>query len=173
MIRKGSIISIRLIIKVFMKTKAEQIEKEEKTIKSITNLKIYEKNVFKRELVLGFKIGTAMSVISLSLAIINEVWGIKLQIDDTNFIGDFINTIYQNLSTPSLSKCTAGFVGSLSGACINAIYSIKILEKQKYFIDNKEEITRALGNITILDVKKLSKNQLKESTEHEKSRVLK
>ena len=60
----------------------------------VTNLEIYEKVLKKNYAVKGAVAGVALSAIPIGIAVASNVFGVNIRIDDTTFVGDFINGVY-------------------------------------------------------------------------------
>ncbi len=155
-------------------TKEEQIKEKEEKIGKITNLKVYEDTVFRNSLKTGVVVGLALSAIPLSLSVLRNVFGVDFQINDTSFIGDFVNDFYQVTTnwSSAIGISATGIFSALTGALLESHIKLNKVRKQKYYMDNKDDINAGLNDITILDVEDFSKEQLEDYANRGKSKVL-
>ena len=154
-------------------TKEERIREKEEEVK-ITNLEIYKKDVLKNNITWGIKTALTITAIPLSLTVAKEVFGIDLKINDTTWYADFINTMFNALSSWH-TTVVCGLVttiGGIIGAIPDTARLVDEKDKQKYFIEHKNEIKEGLEDVTILDVEDFSKEQLEDYANRGRSKVL-
>mgnify|MGYP001624888748 CR=1 FL=1 len=155
-------------------TKEERIREKEEEISKITNLKVYEDTIFKKSLKTGVVAGMALSAIPLSFSVLSNVFGVNFQVDNTGFVGDFVNNFYQAVTYwPAVIGVGAtGVFSALTGAFLGSHMELNKVRKQKYYMDNKDDINAGLKDITILDVENFSKEQLEDYANRGRSKVL-
>ena len=132
-----------------MKTKEEKIRELEEKVR-VTDLKVYEKETFKKSLVKGTISGVVTFAIPVSISVANNVFGINLNLDDSNIL----SMLYECLSYLPVSV-TLGTIGGVLQEAWHLLYAdldIQEMRKLKYFIENKEDITK-VADMNILDVK--------------------
>ena len=155
------------------KTKEERIREKEEEAK-ITNLEIYKRDVFKNNIAWGIKTALTITAIPLSLTVAKEVFGIDLNINNTTWYADFCNTMFNALSSwHTTIVCGAvTTIGGIIGAFPDTARSVDEKDKQKYFMEHKNEIKEGLEDITILDVEDFTKKQLEDYANRGRSKVL-
>ena len=132
-----------------MKTKEEKIRELEEKVR-VTDLKVYEKETFKKALVKGTISGVVTFAIPVSISVASNVFGINLNLDDSNIL----SMLYECLSIFPVSV-TLGTIGAIlqeAWHLLSADLDVQEMRKLKYFVENKEEITKAV-DMNILDVK--------------------
>lgn len=132
-----------------MKTKEEKIRELEEKVR-VTDLKVYEKETFKKSLVKGTISGVVTFAIPVSISVASNVFGINLNLDDSNIL----SMLYECLSILPVSV-TLGTIGAIlqeAWHLFNADLDVNEIRKLKYFVENKEEITK-VSDMNILDVK--------------------
>ena len=132
-----------------MKTKEEKIKELEDKVR-VTDLTVYEKETFKKSLVKGTISGVVTFAIPVSVSVASNVFGVNLNLDDSNIL----SMLYECLSYLPVSV-TLGTIGGVLQEAWHLLYAdldIQEMRKLKYFIENKEEITK-VSDMNILDVK--------------------
>ena len=132
-----------------MKTKEEKIKELEDKVR-VTDLTVYEKETFKKSLVKGTISGMVTFAIPVSVSVASNVFGINLNLDDSNIL----SMLYECLSYLPVSV-TLGTIGGVLQEAWHLLYAdldIQEMRKLKYFIENKEDITK-VADMNILDVK--------------------
>ena len=132
-----------------MKTKEEKIKELEDKVR-VTDLTVYEKETFKKSLVKGTISGMVTFAIPVSVSVASNVFGITLNLNDSNIL----SMLYECLSYLPVSV-TLGTIGGVLQEAWHLLYAdldIQEMRKLKYFIENKEDITK-VTDINILDVK--------------------
>ena len=132
-----------------MKTKEEKIRELEEEVR-VTDLKVYEKETFKKALVKGTISGVVTFAIPVSISVANNVFGINLNLDDSNIL----SMLYECLSIFPVSV-TLGTIGAILQEAWHLLYAdldVQEMRKLKYFVENKEDITK-VSDMNILDVK--------------------
>lgn len=132
-----------------MKTKEEKIRELEEKVR-VTDLKVYEKETFKKSLVKGTISGVVTFAIPVSISVANNVFGINLNLDDSNIL----SMLYECLSIFPVSV-TLGTIGAIlqeAWHLLSADLDVQEMRKLKYFVENKEDITK-VSDMNILDVK--------------------
>ena len=151
------------------KKKEEKIKELEEKVR-VTDLKVYEKETFKKSLVKGTISGMITFAIPVSVSVASNVFGVNLNLDDNNIL----SMLYECLSLFPVSV-TLGTIGAVlqeTWHLFNADLDAQEMRKLKYFVENKEDITKEV-NMNILDVEKFSNKQLKKYSEKGRSKVLK
>ena len=132
-----------------MKTKEEKIKELEDKVR-VTDLTVYEKETFKKSLVKGTISGMVTFAIPVSVSVASNVFGITLNLNDSNIL----SMLYECLSIFPVSV-TLGTIGGILQEAWHLLYAdldVQEMRKLKYFMDNKEDITK-VADINILDVK--------------------
>ena len=132
-----------------MKTKEEKIRELEEKVR-VTDLKVYEKETFKKSLVKGTISGVVTFAIPVSVSVASNVFGVNLNLDYSNIL----SMLYECLSILPVSV-TLGTIGAIlqeAWHLFNADLDVNEIRKLKYFVENKEEITK-VSDMNILDVK--------------------
>lgn len=132
-----------------MKTKEEKIKELEDKVR-VTDLTVYEKEIFKKSLVKGTISSVVTFAIPVSVSVASNVFGITLNLNDSNIL----SMLYECLSYLPVSV-TLGTIGGVLQEAWHLLYAdldIQEMRKLKYFIENKEDITK-VTDINILDVK--------------------
>lgn len=132
-----------------MKTKEEKIKELEDKVR-VTDLKVYEKETFKKSLVKGTISSMVTFAIPVSVSVASNVFGITLNLNDSNIL----SMLYECLSIFPVSV-TLGTIGGILQEAWHLLYAdldVQEMRKLKYFMDNKEDITK-VADINILDVK--------------------
>lgn len=132
-----------------MKTKEEKIKELEDKVR-VTNLKIYEKETFKKALVKGTISGVVTFIVPVSISVTSNIFGVNLDLDDSNIL----SMLYECLSIFPVSV-TLGTIGAVlqeTWHLFNADIDVNEMRKLKYFVENKEDITK-VSDMNILDVK--------------------
>ena len=132
-----------------MKTKEEKIKELEDKVR-VTDLTVYEKEIFKKSLVKGTISSVVTFAIPVSVSVASNVFGITLNLNDSNIL----SMLYECLSYLPVSV-TLGTIGGVLQEAWHLLYAdldIQEMRKLKYFIENKEDITK-VADINILDVK--------------------
>ena len=89
-------------------------------------------------------------VIPVSISVANNVFGINLNLDDSNIL----SMLYECLSIFPVSV-TLGTIGAIlqeAWHLLSADLDVQEMRKLKYFVENKEDITK-VSDMNILDVK--------------------
>ena len=132
-----------------MKTKEEKIKELEDKVR-VTDLTVYEKEIFKKSLVKGTISSVVTFAIPVSVSVASNVFGITLNLNDSNIL----SMLYECLSYLPVSV-TLGTIGGVLQEAWHLLYAdldIQEMRKLKYFIENKEDITK-VADMNILDVK--------------------
>ena len=132
-----------------MKTKEEKIKELEDKVR-VTDLTVYEKETFKKSLVKGTISGVVTFAIPVSVSVASNVFGVNLNLDYSNIL----SMLYECLSILPVSV-TLGTIGAIlqeAWHLFNADLDVNEIRKLKYFVENKEEITK-VSDMNILDVK--------------------
>src|SRR5699024_7545751 len=131
-------------------TKEERIRENEEEVK-ITNLEIYKKDVFKNNIAWDIKTALTITAIPLSLTVAKEVFGIDFKIIDIGWYADFINTIFEPLSSWRTTVVCGAVttIAGIIGAFPDTARLVDKKEKQMYFVEHKNEIKEGLKDITI------------------------
>lgn len=132
-----------------MKTKEEKIKELEDKVR-VTDLTVYEKEIFKKSLVKGTISSVVTFAIPVSVSVASNVFGLTLNLNDSNIL----SMLYECLSYLPVSV-TLGTIGGVLQEAWHLLYAdldIQEMRKLKYFIENKEDITK-VADINILDVK--------------------
>lgn len=132
-----------------MKTKEEKIKELEDKVR-VTDLTVYEKETFKKSLAKGTISGMVTFAIPVSVSVASNVFGITLNLNDSNIL----SMLYECLSYLPVSV-TLGTIGGVLQEAWHLLYAdldIQEMRKLKYFIENKEDITK-VADMNILDVK--------------------
>lgn len=155
-------------------TKEEQIKQMEEEVSKVTNLAIYKKDVFKNNVVMGIKAALTITAIPLSLTVAKEVFGIDFKINNPTWYTDFFNSMFNFLSSWS-TTASCGIASTISGIILSIPDTVKLVDekdKQKYFMEHKNEIQEGLQDITILDVEDFNKGQLEDYASRGRCKVL-
>ena len=132
-----------------MKTKEEKIKELEDKVR-VTDLTVYEKETFKKSLAKGTISGMVTFAIPVSVSVASNTFGITLNLNDSNIL----SMLYECLSYLPVSV-TLGTIGGVLQEAWHLLYAdldIQEMRKLKYFIENKEDITK-VADMNILDVK--------------------
>ena len=132
-----------------MKTKEEKIRELEEKVR-VTDLKVYEKETLKKSLVKGTISGMITFAIPVSISVASNVFGINLNLDDSNIL----SMLYECLSIFPVSVFL-GIIGAMFQEAWHLSFAdldVQEMRKLKYFVENKEEITKDV-DMNILDVK--------------------
>lgn len=152
-----------------MKTKEEKIKELEDKVR-VTDLTVYEKETFKKSLVKGTISSVVTFAIPVSVSVASNVFGITLNLNDSNIL----SMLYECLSYLPVSV-TLGTIGGVLQEAWHLLYAdldIQEMRKLKYFIENKEDITK-VADMNILDVKySTSSMDLKDYANKGRSKVL-
>ncbi len=152
-----------------MKTKEEKIKELEDKVR-VTDLTVYEKETFKKSLVKGTISSVVTFAIPVSVSVASNVFGLTLNLNDSNIL----SMLYECLSYLPVSV-TLGTIGGVLQEAWHLLYAdldIQEMRKLKYFIENKEDITK-VADMNILDVKySTSSMDLKDYANKGRSKVL-
>lgn len=152
-----------------MKTKEEKIKELEDKVR-VTDLTVYEKEIFKKSLVKGTISSVVTFAIPVSVSVASNVFGLTLNLNDSNIL----SMLYECLSYLPVSV-TLGTIGGVLQEAWHLLYAdldIQEMRKLKYFIENKEDITK-VADMNILDVKySTSSMDLKDYANKGRSKVL-
>ena len=152
-----------------MKTKEEKIKELEDKVR-VTDLTVYEKEIFKKSLVKGTISSVVTFAIPVSVSVASNVFGLTLNLNDSNIL----SMLYECLSYLPVSV-TLGTIGGVLQEAWHLLYAdldIQEMGKLKYFIENKEDITK-VADMNILDVKySTSSMDLKDYANKGRSKVL-
>ena len=113
----------------------------EEEVSKVTNLAIYKKDVFKNNVVMGIKAALTITAIPLSLTVAKEVFGIDFKINDIGWYADFINTIFEPLSSWR-TTVVCGAVTTIAGIIGSFPDTARLVdkkEKQKREAQKKKE----------------------------------
>ena len=152
-----------------MKTKEEKIKELEDKVR-VTDLTVYEKEIFKKSLVKGTISSVVTFAIPVSVPVASNVFGLTLNLNDSNIL----SMLYECLSYLP-GSVTLGTIGGVLQEAWHLLYAdldIQEMRKLKYFIENKEDITK-VADMNILDVKySTSSMDLKDYANKGRSKVL-
>lgn len=132
-----------------MKTKEEKIKELEDKVR-VTDLTVYENEIFKKSLVKGTISSVVTFAIPVSVSVASNVFGLTLNLNDSNIL----SMLYECLSYLPVSV-TLGTIGGVLQEAWHLLYAdldIQEMRKLKYFIENKKDITK-VADMNILDVK--------------------
>ncbi len=109
-----------------------------------------KKKHLKKSLVKGTISGVVTFAIPVSVSVASNVFGVNLNLDYSNIL----SMLYECLSILPVSV-TLGTIGAIlqeAWHLFNADLDVNEIRKLKYFVENKEEITK-VSDMNILDVK--------------------
>ena len=109
-----------------------------------------KKKHLKKSLVKGTISGVVTFAIPVSVSVASNVFGVNLNLDYSNIL----SMLYECLSILPVSV-TLGTIGAIlqeAWHLFNADLDVNEIRKLKYFVENKEEITK-VSDMNILDAK--------------------